>query len=82
MLLTVPCIAYVHAPRPDQPERHEWEPDWSVWRPALLGLAALVVAGSIHGYVGLALVVISFWLGYRALDAALPYRQGLREHRQ
>ena len=78
----MPFVAYVHAPRPDRPERREWEPDLSVWRPALGALAALVAAGSIHGYVGLALVVIAFWLGYRALDAALPYRQGLREHRQ
>ena len=82
MLLSVPFVAYVREPRPEQPEARAWEPDWSVWRPALAAIAALLSAGAIHGYAGLALVILAFWLGYRALDAALPYRQGLREHRQ
>ena len=82
MLLSVPFVAYVRETRPEHPEARAWEPDWSVWRPALGAIAALLTAGAIHGYAGLALVILAFWLGYRALDAALPYRQGLREHRQ
>ena len=82
MLLPVPFVAYVSEPRPEQPEARAWEPDWSVWRPALVAIAALIAAGAVHGYAGLALVLLAFWLGYRAIDAALPYRQGLREHHQ
>ena len=82
MLLTVPFVAYVHEPRPEQPEARGWEPDLSVWRPALGAVGAVVIAGVVHGYAGLALVIVAFWLGFRAIDAALPYRQGLREHRQ
>jgi hypothetical protein len=82
ILLSMPFLAYVHEPRPGQPEARAWEPNWSVWRPALGALAAVLTAGAVHGYAGLALVVFAFWLGYRAIDAALPYRQGLREHHQ
>jgi hypothetical protein len=81
MLLPVPFVAYVHEPDEVAPER-EWEPDWSVWGPALGALAGIVAAGVVHGVAGLVLVVLALALGYRAIDRALPYRGGLREHRQ
>jgi len=82
MLLPVPFVAYVHEPDEVAPERREWEPDWSVWAPALGALAGIVAAGVVHGVAGLVLVVLALALGYRAIDRALPYRGGLREHRQ
>jgi hypothetical protein len=78
----VPFLAYVHEPAPDSPEDRPWEPNWRVWRPGAAGVAGLVGAGEVHGAVGLALVLTGCALVLRALDAALPYRGGLREWRQ
>jgi hypothetical protein len=78
----VPFVAYVHEPDEVAPERREWEPDWSVWASALGALAGIVAAGVVHGVAGLVLVVLALALAYRAIDRALPYRGGLREHRQ
>jgi hypothetical protein len=77
----VPLLAYVHS-SPEQPERPPWEPDWRVWRPLLAAVAAALAASRVAGAVALVLVVAAFGLGCRALDAALPYRDGLREWRQ
>ena len=82
MLPVVPLVAYIDAPSPAEPDRRPWEPDWAVWRPAGGALAAGFAAGHVHGAAALALILLAFGLGCRALDAALPYRQGLREHRQ
>jgi hypothetical protein len=78
----VPFLAYVHEPAPDSPEGRPWDPNWRVWRPGAAAVGALVGAGEFHGAVGLALVLSAFALALRALDAALPYRGGLREWRQ
>ena len=53
-----------------------------MWRPGAAGVAALVGAGEFHGALALALVLTAGALAVRALDAALPYRGGLREWRQ
>jgi hypothetical protein len=45
-------------------------------------VAGLVGAGELHGAVALGLVLTGVALVLRALDAALPYRGGLREWRQ
>jgi len=82
MLLVVPLVAYIDPPAPAEPDRPPWEPDWSVWRPAGAALAAGVAADQVHGAAALVLVLLAFGFACRALDAALPYRQGLREHRQ
>lgn len=82
MLLGVPLVAYVDAPKPGPPERRPWEPDWRVWRPAGGALTSALVAGQVPGWAGVALILLAFGLACRALDAALPYRDGLREHRQ
>lgn len=78
----MPLIAYIHAREPARPERPPWEPDWGVWGPALGAVGAAVAAGETSGAPELALVLVAFGLACRALDRALPYRQGLREHRQ
>ena len=78
----MPFIAYVHAPPPDEPENSAWQPDWKVWRPTLAAVTAGVSAGQVEGAATLVLVIAAFGLGCRALDAALPYKQGLREWRQ
>ena len=82
MLLGVPLVAYVDAPKPGPPEQPPWDPDWRVWRPAGAALASALVAAQAHGWAALALILLAFGLACRALDAALPYRHGLREHRQ
>jgi hypothetical protein len=78
----VPLIAYIHTREPAQPDRRAWEPDWSVWGPALGAVGSAVAAGETSGAPKLGLVLLAFGLGCRTLDRALPYRQGLREHRQ
>ena len=82
MLPSVPFVAYIREPDDAPPEQREWQPDWSVWAPAIGALVGLVAAGMVHGVAGLVLVVLALALAYRAIDRALPYRGGLREHKQ
>ncbi len=82
MLARVPLVAYIDAPGPAEPERPPWQPDWRVWRPGAAALAAVAGAAQVEGAAALVLVVLAFGLACRALDAALPYGHGLREHRQ
>jgi hypothetical protein len=78
----VPLLAYVHSRPGERPERSPWEPDWRVWRPLLSAVTAALAASRVAGAAAYVLVVAAFGLGCRALDAALPYRDGLREWRQ
>ncbi|MBN1530322.1 MAG: hypothetical protein JW895_14775 [Thermoleophilaceae bacterium] len=78
----MPLLAYIHEPDESEPERRGWEPDWHVWGPAIGALVLLVAAGMVHGVAGLVLVLLASALGYRAIDTALPYRAGLRDHKQ
>jgi hypothetical protein len=78
----VPLLAYVHSSSGGPPERSPWEPDWRVWRPLLAAVAAALAASRLTGAVAVVLVIAAFALACRALDAALPYRDGLREWRQ
>ena len=71
MLLGVPLVAYVDAPKPGPPERRPWEPDWRVWRPARRGARLRARRGAGARLGGLALIVLAFGLACRALDAAL-----------
>ncbi len=82
MLLGMPLVAYVDTPKPGPPERRPWEPDWRVWRPATGALASALVAAQAPGWAGLVLILLAFGLACRAVNAALPYRGGLHEHRQ
>jgi hypothetical protein len=82
MLTRVPLVAYIDAPGPADPGREPRELDPSVWRPAAAALAAALGAAQVEGISAVVLVVLAFGLACRALDAALPYGHGLREHRQ
>jgi hypothetical protein len=67
---------------PDEPALPPWSPNWRLWRwvaGAILTGVVGVVAG---GAVGTVLVIVAFAAGCRAIDEALPYRQGLREWHQ
>jgi hypothetical protein len=67
---------------PSPPERPPWEPNWHVvaWLVAagVVGYAAL----NAHGAIGAGLLVVAFGVLCRALTVALPYGEGLTEHRQ
>ena len=79
----MPFVAYVHEPEGDpSPGQPPWEPDWRVWRP--LGLAALAAfaAGNTSGAATVLLIFLAFGLVCRAITAALPDWNGMREYRQ
>ena len=79
----MPFVAYVHEPEGDpSPGRTPWEPNWRVWRP--LGLAALAVfaADNTSGAATALLIFLAFGLVCRAITAALPDWNGMREYRQ
>jgi hypothetical protein len=78
----VPFVAYIREQDGSEPQRREWAPDWRAWGPGLGAFAALVAAGMVHGVAGLVLVVLAFALAFRAIETALPYGSGLREHKQ
>jgi hypothetical protein len=82
MLAIVPLVAYIDAPGPGEPGREPRELDWRVWRRAAAALAAALGAAQVEGLAAAVLVVLAFGLACRAVDAALPYGHGLREHRQ
>jgi Protein of unknown function (DUF3325) len=69
-------------PPPSRPERPVWDPDWRIvgWVAAAvaLGVAASVTAG-IASFV---LVCATLACAAHAVTLALPYGEGLREHRQ
>jgi hypothetical protein len=67
-------------PRPERPERIRlpWSPiAWSS-----TAVAGLVVASTTDGVAGVVGAVYALCAAFRALDRALPYKDGLREHRQ
>jgi hypothetical protein len=65
-----------------QEQRPAWEPNWHVVAPLLLAIVLGIVGVNTDGGVGLVLVIVAFAAACRALDVALPYREGLREHKQ
>ena len=64
------------------PERPVWEPDWRLWGwvAAALGVTAAALATS--GFASFVLVCAAIGFAARAVTHALPYGEGLREHRQ
>lgn len=69
-------------PLPDPEARRPWEPNWRVvsWT-----IAALVIgiSGAVAGdALGTLLVFVAFAAACRAVNEAVPYREGLREYRQ
>jgi hypothetical protein len=70
-------------PPPFSPhERPAWEPDWRLCGWFALAIAASVAGALTGGAVSFVLLcaAVAFWA--RALTQALPYGDGLREHRQ
>jgi hypothetical protein len=68
--------------RPDPQEGPVWEPNWRVWR-WVLGALVMSAGGFVtSGFVSYVCVVLAFACALCAFDRALPYKDGLREHRQ
>jgi len=80
----VPFLAYVHANEPEQPDepRRYWEPNWRVWR--WVAAAVVLAYGSAHttGALAALLTIVVFVCVCQAAAEALPYGDGLRQHRQ
>jgi hypothetical protein len=67
---------------PPGPERPPWEPNWPMWAWIAAALATAVAAAGTGGFVAYLLVCATIACACRAVSVALPYGQGLREHRQ
>ena len=68
--------------RPPRDERHVWEPDLRTcaWvAAAVLALGGALLSG---GFVSFVLLCAAVACGAHAVTRALPYGEGLREHRQ
>jgi hypothetical protein len=59
-----------------------WQPDWRVWRWVVVAVVVGYAATRATGGIGVLLILVAFAAACKALDEALPYRGGLREHRQ
>jgi hypothetical protein len=59
-----------------------WHPNWRIWR--WLAVAAVVGYGATAatGGIGVLLTLVAFYAACKAVAEALPYGDGLREHRQ
>jgi predicted lysophospholipase L1 biosynthesis ABC-type transport system permease subunit len=60
----------------------EWQPDWRIWRWVVLAVVVGYAATQASGWIGVLLILVAFAAACKALDEALPYGGGLREHRQ
>ena len=65
-----------------RPARPPWRPNWNVM--AWLAVTGVVGYASLaaHGILGAALMTAAFGALCRAFTVALPYGEGLTEHRQ
>lgn len=79
MLLLVDDTLRRREPR-RRPERIRMP--WRVVPSCSAAVACMTVSATSDGAVGLIAVIGAFAAACRALDRALPYGQGLREHRQ
>ena len=59
-----------------------WQPNWRVWRWVVVAVVVGYAATRATGWIGVLLILVAFAAVRKALDEALPYRGGLREHRQ
>jgi hypothetical protein len=59
-----------------------WQPNWRIWR--WVAVAAIVgyAASRATGGVGVLLIMVTFYAACKAVAEAIPYGNGLREHRQ
>jgi hypothetical protein len=70
-----------HRPPRPQPPRHTRLP-YRVMPSTATAVALSVVAATTGGAAGAGAAIGALVATFRALDRALPYKQGLREHRQ
>jgi hypothetical protein len=80
----VPFVTFVHAEGsdPPPPDRRPWEPNWRVWRWLLAALFFGYGVVRAEGAVEVLLLFVVLGLVCRAVDEALPNKDGLREYRQ
>jgi hypothetical protein len=71
-------------PPPDRGDsgRPVWEPNWRLWGWVAASIVFGVAADSLSGLVAYALVLVTTVCVCRAVLAALPPMDGLRQHRQ
>jgi hypothetical protein len=68
--------------RPPADERREWEPDPRTLAWSTIAIVLIVAGVATPGFASFALLCAGFACGAHALTRALPYGDGLREHRQ
>jgi hypothetical protein len=59
-----------------------WEPNWRIWRWLIVAVVVGYAATSAGGGIGVLLIFGAFFAACKALAEAIPYGDGLREHRQ
>jgi hypothetical protein len=69
-------------PSPADRARPPWQPNWRVVAWAAAAIVIGIGGASADDAIGVVLIMVAFAAGCRALDEALPYKEGLREHRQ
>jgi hypothetical protein len=65
-----------------EPGPRPWRPNWRVWRWVIVAAVVGYASSAATGGVGLLLLFVAFYAGCKALAEAIPYGEGLREHRQ
>ena len=68
--------------RPPRDERREWEPDLRTCAWVAVAVLTLVGALMTGGLASFVLLCAALGCGAHAITRALPYGEGLREHRQ
>jgi hypothetical protein len=66
----------------EEPRPRPWQPNWRIWRWVAVALVVGYAATEARGGVGTLLILVAFSAACKALSEALPYGDGLREHRQ
>ena len=66
----------------EPPRPREWQPNWRIWRWVALAVVVGWAATQASGGVGVLLILVAFYAACKALAEAIPYWDGLREHRQ
>jgi hypothetical protein len=69
-------------PPPVPPDRPVWEPDLRLCALVLIALGSIVGCFMVEGVATLVLVCAALWSATAAMLRALPYGNGMREHRQ
>jgi hypothetical protein len=82
----VPDSAYVliddRVPPFSSPDQPVWEPDWRLCGLVVAAVAAGAGSALTEGFIAFVLICACVAFAASALTRALPYGEGLREHRQ